>query len=114
MKPKLTRATLAPRPPPLSLCPLIYQDSPYLKLGWTAISWFSEIYMKTPAEGAATSLFLLCADGKDVINGGYYSDCKRNEAGVCALYSDKAFTAGTAGPRAAAMMLGMKKIGDAM
>ena len=43
-----------------------------------------------------------------------YSDCKRNEAGVCALYSDKAFTAGTAGPRAAAMMLGMKKIGDEM
>ena len=86
----------------------------YIMNGCTLHTQIRLISVPFCGQGAATTLFLICADGKDVINGGYYSDCRRNEAGVCALYSDKAFTAGTAGPRAAAMMAGMKKIADEM
>ena len=56
----------------------------FLKILYFIINFFT----KNPIEGAQTQLYLSYAKNQELINGGYYSDCKLSKTGIYAIMQE--------------------------
>ncbi|XP_067682887.1 retinol dehydrogenase 14-like [Haliotis asinina] len=55
---------------------LPFKNNSFLRLSFTPIVWF---LMKTPSDGAQTTLLLACSKSVDGLSGKYYKDCTLSE-----------------------------------